>query len=239
MRTSRRPIKGWARAPRDRWLVAYADMVTLLFACFVSLYAARLNFVKPVAAGPASLFDLAGGRLGDVPTQPGPQREASLAGTDLWKRLDRVVKQGADTGALELRTDARGLVLSLPEAGSFPTGRADLSRDAERVLLDLAHVLRDAPGAIRVEGHTDDVPMHTPGFGSNWELSTARATRVVQLLIERGGIVPSRLSAAGYAEFRPVHANDSPAARARNRRVDIVVLNAATDAAQEPRPMAK
>jgi chemotaxis protein MotB len=125
-------------------------------------------------------------------------------------------------------------VISLPEAGSFPAGRAELSAQARNVMLDLAQELRALPNLIRVEGHTDDVPIHTPQFASNWELSTARATTVVQYLIEAGGLDPARLAAAGYAEYRPRLSNDSPDARARNRRVDIVVLDP-TAAIEEPR----
>ena len=82
----------------------------------------------------------------------------------------------------------------------------------------------DRTNQIRIEGHTDDVPIHSARFASNWELSTARATAVVQWLIEREGMTPSRLSAAGYGEFHPRVPNDSTEARARNRRVDVVIL---------------
>ena len=87
---------------------------------------------------------------------------------------------------------------------------------------------------MRVEGHTDGTPIHTPKFASNWELSTARATSVVEFLVEHGGIAPARLSAAGYAEFHPVADNQDVSARFRNRRVDIIILNGATRNAEEP-----
>jgi chemotaxis protein MotB len=125
----------------------------------------------------------------------------------------------------DLNADARGLVLSLPESGSFPSGRAEPTDEAQRVIADIGRVLATVPNAIRIEGHTDDVPMRAGLFASNWDLSTARATRVVQLFIERTGVAAGRLSAAGYAEFHPRVANDSPEHRARNRRVDIVVLD--------------
>src|SRR5262249_27020256 len=131
----------------------------------------------------------------------------------------------------DLNVDARGLVLSLPEAGSFPSGQADPTAEAQAVLAEIGRVLATVPNAIRVEGHTDDVPMKSARFGSNWELSTARATRGAVVLAGRAGVPPVRLSAAGYAEFRPRIANDSFEHRARNRRVDIVVLSA--DAARD------
>jgi chemotaxis protein MotB len=100
-------------------------------------------------------------------------------------------------------------------------------------MLSLAGPLRALPNLVRVEGHTDDVPIHTVMF-SNWELSTGRATRVVQFLIDEGGLEPSRFAAAGYAEHRPRLPNDSPESRARNRRVDIVVLDMVASGREEP-----
>jgi len=209
--------RGRVRSTRDRWLIAYADMITLLLACFASLYAATLD--QPVLA--------AKGAATDASTKiDGTARVRSA--------LDRIVRAHGQFSALDVTTDARGLVISLPEAGSFPTGRAEPSAEAQAILVEIAAALANDSAAIRIEGHTDDVPMRSPEFASNWELSTARATHVVQLLVERGGLPPARLSAAGYGEFRPRVANDTPAARARNRRVDIVVLNADTMRAEEP-----
>jgi hypothetical protein len=102
----------------------------------------------------------------------------------------------------------------------------------------LAKTLRPLGNSIRIEGHTDDRPIHTARYSSNWELSTARASAVVAFLIETHDFAPGRLSAAGYGEFHPRVANDSPTNRARNRRVDIVILNSAS-AAQEPRDVAE
>jgi chemotaxis protein MotB len=135
---------------------------------------------------------------------------------------------------LELTVDRRGLVLSIPEAGTFPTGSDELSPAAQDLIAGISESVAPLPNLIRVEGHTDDVPIHTALFRSNWELSTARAGRVVELLIERGRIVPERLAAAGYGEYRPKVPNDSPAARATNRRVDLIILNEATRLAEEP-----
>lgn len=196
------------RSSRDRWLVAYADMLTLLFAVFVSLYAARVDFLPASQAAPASTGVLSGD---DV----------------LWNELQQIISRTGSLSALELRRETRGLVISMPEAGSFPAGRAELSADAQRLMRDLADRLRATSGAIRVEGHTDDVPIHTTTFASNWELSTARATEVVQFLVDQGGIPANRLSAAGFGEFRPRTPNTSAAARAKNRRVDLIILNSA------------
>jgi chemotaxis protein MotB len=207
------------RASGDRWLFGYADVVTLLFACFASLYAAGM--APPVTAEAA-------------PAPPAPAAPAPREPSKLERALESVLGREGTLPGVEVASSTRGLVISLPEAGSFPAGRAELSAQARNVMLDLAQELRGLPNLIRVEGHTDDVPIHTPQFASNWELSTARATLVVQYLIEAGGVDPARLAAAGYAEYRPRVSNDSPDARARNRRVDIVVLDPSA-AVEEPR----
>ena len=208
------------RASGDRWLFGYADVVTLLFACFASLYAAGMASSVPAKAAP--------------PVPPAPVAPAPRAPSTLERALEAVLGREGTLPGVEVASSTRGLVISLPEAGSFPAGRAELSTQARNVMFDLAQELRGLPNLIRVEGHTDDVPIHTPQFASNWELSTARATMVVQYLIEAGGVDPARLAAAGYAEYRPRLSNDTPDARARNRRVDIVVLDPSA-AVEEPR----
>jgi chemotaxis protein MotB len=208
------------RASGDRWLFGYADVVTLLFACFAALYAAKL--APPV-------LDI---RLPKTP--PAPVAVPAPPPSPLAQALARVLGREATLPGIDVATGTRGLTISLPEAGSFPPGRSELSDAARAVMLDLAHELQPLPNQIRVEGHTDDVPIHTPQFASNWELSTARATTVVQFLIEAGGLDPARLAAAGYGEYRPRIDNDTPEARARNRRVDIVVLDPEVAAREEP-----
>lgn len=196
------------RTSRDRWLVAYADMLTLLFAVFASLYAARVDFIPPSAtASAASAGVLPGGQA-------------------LWTQVQQVIERTGALSGLETRRDSVGLVITLPEAGAFPAGRAELSPEAQRVIRELSGILKSSNGMIRVEGHTDDVPIHTPTFASNWELSTARATQVLQFLVTQGGIPASRLSASGFGEFHPRVPNTSESARAKNRRVDLIVLNA-------------
>jgi chemotaxis protein MotB len=224
--TPSRPLSG-ARASRDRWLVSYADMTTLLLACFASLYAASLT--RPLEASGPGMFEHAGSKP-VVVTSPAPVDPVTDA---VRAQLAEIVRTHSDLSSMDLGADARGLVLSLPEAGSFASGRAEPSAEAARVLDAVGRVLAHVPNAIRVEGHTDDLPMRSGAFASNWELSTARATRVVEWLIDRAGVPASQLAAAGYAEFRPRVPNDSPENRARNRRVDIVVLSAAS-AREEP-----
>lgn len=215
-------------ASRDRWLVSYADFITLLFAFFTMMYA-----ISTVDEGKLSRVAVGLHQALDAPevTSAGVKSRIPAAGVNLLDQeridprvvLERDMAEDLRSGRMELLQDARGLVLSIPEASAFAVGSADLSESAQAAIGRLAASLRGLDSPVLIEGHTDDVPIHSARFASNWELSTARATAVVQWLIERGGLAPNRLSAAGYGEFHPRVPNDSPDARARNRRVDVVI----------------
>lgn len=240
-------------APRDRWVVSYADFMTLLFAFFTTMYAVstvdsgKLSSVAaglhdafgrsslPASAGGSGVSPapsvLSGGR-GIVGTGDGAAADA--VPPDVRSEIERALADDLAAHRVQLTEDRRGLVLSIPEAGAYPAGSADMSPAAQQVMTRLSAALQRLPNAVRVEGHTDDTPIHNARFTSNWELSTARATEAVQFLIQSAGISPDRLSAAGYGAFHPVAENSTPDGRARNRRVDVIVLNTATRAAEEP-----
>jgi chemotaxis protein MotB len=214
------------RASGDRWLFGYADIVTLLFACFASLYATGLTPALQAVSVPVREVSVPAGETSVPAAEPTGGQSHFVSGDRplLEEALERRLDTNPGLPGVEIVPDRRGLVISLPEAGSFAPGRTELSSSAQLAILDLALELAQVPNLVRVEGHTDDVPIRTAEFVSNWDLSTARATRVVRLLIDDGGLDPARLSAAGYAEHRPRQPNADAAARARNRRVDIVVL---------------
>jgi chemotaxis protein MotB len=203
-----RPTAHTRRSIRDRWMVSYADMITLLFACFAALYASSVVPPTPAAAAPVE----------DTSFTPEDDRAA------LAERIKTAVSRADAAGGVQVTETTQGVVVSLPEAGAFALGQADLSQAARRVVRELADVLLSEEGEIRVEGHTDNAPIATSRFASNWELSAARATEVIRFLIAQGRIPAERLSAGGYGEFRPVAPNDTPEHRARNRRVDIIIL---------------
>lgn len=243
---------------RDRWLLSYADFMTLLFAFFTTMYAVSTvdaGKLLSVAEGLHTAFDRPGIDTSVArpmaPLQPsamsgilpsgkgivGPvdgDAAHTAAPPDARREIERALNEDLAAHRIQLTEDRRGLVLSLPEAGSFPAGSADMSGAAGQVMTRLSSALQGLPNTIRIEGHTDDTPIHTARFTSNWELSTARATEVVQFLIQQGGLAPDRMSAAGYGAFHPLADNASPDGRARNRRVDVIVLNAATRVAEEP-----
>ncbi len=231
---------------RDRWIISYADFVTLLFAFFTTLYAASTVDVAKlsgVAEGMQTAFDtpavpatsldgVAGGSGREVLQHGGEVLDAQIAyvRSQVETELDEAIR----AGQVEINRDRRGLIISIPETGAFPVGSDDLSPALEQVMARLAQALERLPNAIRIEGHTDDVPIHTARFASNWDLSAARAIRVVEILMARDAVSPARLSVAGYGEYRPRVSNTTDGGRSRNRRVDIVILNGGTDAAEEP-----
>jgi chemotaxis protein MotB len=158
-----------------------------------------------------------------------PSREGAGSPERILSNLQRSVEALVGPEALgtrvRTRMDERGLVISLGEGGFFDSG-SDILKPEGRVLLDsIASALVQTDNHIRVEGHTDNVPIRNARFPSNWELSTARATTVVAYLIDRFLFAPERLSAGGYSEYRPVESNATAEGRSRNRRVDIVVLH--------------
>jgi chemotaxis protein MotB len=214
-------IASGTRNGRDRWLISYADLMTLLFAFFMTLYAAAEMKHDTAAVQPNDVPPQAVAKEAALP-RPAVADDAHDAG--LRDALERHLADAIGDGRLEIVNDARGLVVSLPETATFASASADVTPAAADVLRRVAVVLRPTPHALRIEGHTDDQPIRTSLYRSNWELSTARASAVVAFLIESAGLDPARLSAAGYGEHHPRVRNDSPASRSRNRRVDIVVL---------------
>jgi chemotaxis protein MotB len=152
--------------------------------------------------------------------------------------LNKALENEIQQGKLELRLEPRGLVVSLRQAAFFPSGEDTVDPKTYPAIEKIAQTIRDLPNAVRLEGHTDSVPIHTARFRSNWELSAARGIAMMELLGERFTIPRNRLAIAGYAETAPVAPNDTESGRARNRRVDIVILNQQAFAKEAPPALA-
>jgi chemotaxis protein MotB len=242
------------RVSNDRWLVSYADFITLLFGFFVVLYAfakadqkkqAQVSQSIDSAFRSLGLFSEAARRpshpSADGPSAAGKDQPALpinivmsenvLAPAEVQDDLERIRRELTQTLSNQVATHTvsiqmgrDGLVISLREAGFFASGSATPKPETLPTLRQVAASLGRTPYDLRIEGHTDNIPIHTTEFDSNWELSTTRATRIGRLLLDQRLIPPDRLSAAGYAEFHPVAGNDTPEGRAQNRRVDLVVL---------------
>ncbi|HYG98937.1 MAG TPA: flagellar motor protein MotB [Terriglobales bacterium] len=254
-------------ANHERWLVSYADFITLLFAFFVVLYSssqvdkAKMGKLAAAIEGafqelgvfqgstvgpPIQAVEAANAGAGNNPVARETRSEqdfqkiariAALTDTkqapftshavqSLKVELERALAAEISRREVALRVGPEGLIVSLREVGFFDSGSAVLKPGSEAAVGRVAGLLRERGVAVRVEGHTDNVPIHTAQFTSNWELSTARATQMISFLISRHQLSPTRLSAAGYGEFHPVATNATADGRRQNRRVDLVILAA-------------
>jgi chemotaxis protein MotB len=223
----------------ERWVLSYADFMTLLFAFFVVLYSsAQVDKAKmaslsdAIAAGFQDLGVGAGqggapvvipGTTPPVFTHPARPQQAS---DDILRKLEIDLSPELQHRIVSLRQTHEGLVLSLHEIGFFDSGSADLRASSLDTFDRIGSVIASVGSNLRIEGHTDNVPIHTAHFHSNWELSTARAAEIIRIFITRENIIPQRLSAAGYAEYHPVADNSTEDGRRLNRRVDIVIITA-------------
>lgn len=246
--------------PTERWLVSYADFITLLFAFFVVMYAvSTVNEGKyrvlsetlgkvfatrdgnplpvdparaPVDEPPAGEPVILPGMPVDAAPLPDEGGSATAGGTpfaDMVNQLQVSLSALTGQGLVSVSTDGSRLVVHMQSQMLFDSGDARLSSRALQVLQSVARVLDGAPYPIRVEGHTDNLPISTLRFPSNWELSAARAASVVNYLA-RSGIAPARMSAVGYGEHHPVADNRTESGRAKNRRVTLVVMAGADPA---------
>jgi chemotaxis protein MotB len=225
------------RPSHDRWLVSYADFITLLFAFFIVMYsAAQLD--KRRAGKLATAIQTAFSQHGSLPPKPAETGGLAESGSpsnlpvgnsdenefgSLKGHIESALTAEIAAGDVVVRQTGEGLVVSLREIGFFDTGSDEIKPSSAGAFARLAKILRATHREIRIEGHTDNVPIHNARFSSNWDLSTARATATVRLLIQTYGLPPELLGASGYAEFRPVASNVTPEGHAANRRVDIVI----------------
>ncbi len=228
----------------DRWLISYADFITLLFAFFVVMYAIssineskyrvvsdslgsafRSTPKKPdlttVAAPPPAPLKLQPIVARKNATQRRQQEQMQDMARGIMKVLAPLVKEGK----VRVTQSNRGITVEINASVLFAPGQAVLEDNSTQTLRAVAQVIRNEEHAIQVEGHTDNIAIQTATFPSNWELSTARASSVVRLFID-SGVGAQRLTALGYGEHRPVESNDTPQSRARNRRVTVTVLSA-------------
>ncbi len=232
-------------------MVSYADFMTVLFAFFVVLFAsayqenhsikkvsnaihygfvdletfsstandAGVMHARPLTNQPAST------RLAEDGKPKSDQTAATGIDIDALRRqLEAAIGRELQDGQVTMSVTPEGFVISLKDLGFFDSGQAVLRQGAADKIERIAKVLAQHGFYLRVEGHSDDQPIHTPAFDSNWELSTARAMAVLTLLINQSGLDPDRISLAGYGQYRPIADNATPDGRKMNRRVDLVVV---------------
>lgn len=225
----------------ERWLLTYADLITLLLAFFVVMYSMSRIDAKKFGLMQSQLSNvLRGGETvfpegGDANNQGAGMLKIGDLKTIQWRIVDRLSPGGDDVfgknkdmniaDAVSSEISERGLVIHIKDYTLFDSGKDELKPEAKAVLGAIADEMGEVKNHIAIEGHTDNVPIKTAKFPSNWELSSARATNVLRFLVETKGFSANRISARGFGEFRPIASNATSTGRTRNRRVDIVILS--------------
>jgi chemotaxis protein MotB len=237
----------------DRWLVSYADLVTLLFAFFVVMFASTQSdhlrakqisqaVEKALKSGstPPKIAAILGGTVDDTgrgndkmkgpavnppdPVPPGTPLKDLPAAADL---LRSQLHEEIDKGDLDIRVEERGIIIGLNSAIFFTLGDDTIDPHAGPTLAKVAAILNRLPNTLRLEGHTDSLPIDNARFHNNWELSAARSIAMLRLLNERYGVASQRMAIVGYADTMAFDSNETEQGRSHNRRVDIVIVSAA------------
>ena len=258
-----------AHENHERWLVSYADFITLLFAFFVVMFASSQTdksrakqiseaVEKALADGktlgvPPAVAKILGGTVDDrgegnaQMRGPGGSQKSAKDNppetlVELMPSLQKLTADLANeikAGSVELNLEPRGLVVSLKQTAFFPSGTDAIDPSTYPILEKVADALNAVSNPLRIEGHTDSVPIHTARFRSNWELSAARSISMMEVMAARFHVDRQRVAIVGFADTAPQTSNDTEEGRARNRRVDIVIQNnymAAPAAPQTARP---
>jgi chemotaxis protein MotB len=236
----------------ERWLLTYADLMNLLLIFFIVLYAlsqldaAKFNqlaqslnmslgnsslspYIDKAAPGNNSIIKMPN----TVPSPVIPSKLEDQQIDEIKKKVDQVVEEKGLKGEIDVAVQERGVVISINAQLLFKSGSADLDPNSKPTIREIGDILLQVPGKqIKIEGHTDNDAISSSQFPSNWELSSARATNVLRLLVDKAHIDPRLISSVGYGEFRPVAPNTTEENKSKNRRVDIVILRDAFDKAE-------
>ncbi|WP_170066347.1 OmpA family protein [Neomoorella humiferrea] len=221
------------------WMITFSDLMTQLVVFFVLLFSFSVlnqqKFQRFIASyqgmgildgGVSPIVETEAAPL-DYPEVETPEEAAALARAremmETYQTVKNFLTESGLNSMVEVRYEEQGIALDIKERILFDSGKADLKPEARRLLDKLAELLSRIPNEVRVEGYTDNRPIHTMEFPSNWELSTARAARVVRYFIEEHRLKPERFVAIGYGEYRPLYPNDTPEHMAENRRVVLMI----------------
>lgn len=238
----------------EAWLLPYSDLMTLLLAVFIVLFAVSqvdvaksaemaAAFQSGMMTGGAGVLNKEGDSvipkiIDEVPSGTGTETGISQEELEkylgqqeikdlekLKEEMDQMFSEEGISAEVSTHLDRRGLVISLSNAILFDSGSAEIKPQNEKALLQVAKIVSTLDKYLRIEGHTDNIPIHTDTYPSNWELSSARAASVVRFLLEGSKILPDRLVAVGYGDNKPIANNATAEGRAKNRRIDIIVLS--------------
>lgn len=218
----------------ERWLVSYADFITLLFAFFTSMYAiSSVNEGKfrVLSESLAMAFNptlYTAQKKNEGPRFIKEQKSSPVNENDIYtnryEKIKTALQELEKNKRLSMIADGQKLTIRISEGILF-RGGDEFQEEGLPVLDEIAEILKDMPNSVKIEGHTDNIPTSTLRFPSNWELSSARALKILKYFISAHRYDPRKLAATGYGEYRPITSNDTPEGRAKNRRVDILVIN--------------
>ncbi len=208
----------------ERWLVSYADLMTLLFALFVVLFATSRRSADTLGKLSGAIHSGFTGHGAGPDTAQTAAEQQGAEFDELTGELRSVLGDSIERREVALKETPEGLVITFQELGFFHSGEASLLPGQAAKIEQAGAVLQQHGLTLRVEGHSDDQPIHNAVFASNWELSAARAMTVLLLLVDQAHYDPTRISVAGYGPYRPVAENTNPDGRRKNRRVDLVVV---------------
>jgi chemotaxis protein MotB len=232
MRRKRREVE---QENHERWLLTYADLITLLLAFFIMMYTFSKQDAQKYQEVTTHLRAIFSGGTGALSNgNPSATGSATISivptetlNNEIKRQLEEEIKRVAPVDSTDqsftVFVDDRGIVIRVLDKAFFDEGKADLKENAKNTLTKIIPIIRKVNRQIRIEGHTDNIPINTREFKSNWELSVRRATEVVQFMVEKGSFPPEKTSAVGYAEYRPLIPNTSPENRALNRRIEIII----------------
>jgi chemotaxis protein MotB len=245
----------------ERWLLSYADFITLLMIFFIVMYASSnidADKYKAITqslgislGGSVSILDSGDGTLNlnskdvvGVETQVAPNTPTKVNDlpdyvnklsnlNQIKSEVEKYMVENGLQNAVSTEINERGLIISLKDAILFDSAKAQIRPEAQPKIVEIGRIINKVGNYIRVEGHTDNIPISNAEFASNWELSAVRATSVARLLIAQAAIEPTKISAVGYGEYRSIGDNTTEAGRAQNRRVDIAIMDTKYNASEE------
>lgn len=215
----------------ERWLLTYSDLITLLMVFFVILYAMSNVSSSKYKAVSDSFRSVMGGGGNIIADSNGdgdsvtPIQTEQQKFDDMQKDMDKYISEYGLGDSVSTYMEDKGLIIRFNDSMIFDTGKADVKEDVKNKLIKISNVINKVDNYIRVEGHTDNVPIKNDQYKSNWQLSSIRSSNVGEFLIDYGKISPQRVSVVGYGEYKPVEQNTTDEGRNKNRRVEIIILN--------------
>lgn len=205
-------------------MITYADLITLLLGLFILLYTASNLDVKKYENMIHAIDNVFGGSKQSISVFPSSDFSINTPLKQLKYEIKNLIEKNNYSSSIKLDENSRGITIHILDDIVFPSGSAELKKNSKIILQQIASIIKKLPNDIRIEGHTDNIPISTQQFPSNWHLSVSRALNTAYYLITEQGLDPEKVSIVGYSEYKPIASNETSNGRASNRRVDIVII---------------